>query len=290
MSSSAEALVHREPNAVVRRIGQVALWLLVGVFVIAVYVFLYAPPIVTAVFSFNSSSIQTLPLEHATLDWYRALFHDAEMQAAIFFSLKVASTVVLLSAILGTSFALLIQRVSFHGKGAFQGLLAAPLVTPGMVLGISLLIVFHSFGVAPGFWTIVIGHAAFVTPLIAFIVLQRLRTSDPTLEQASMDSGAGPLRTFWHVTLPGIRVPLVAACLLGFTLSLDEITVTFFLAGSQGTLPVYVWGLLRFGFTPEVNAAFTLIGGGSLLLILIATVLLVGWGLRPQRPTAGGRR
>ena len=273
-----------------RRLGQIASWILVGFFVVAVYVFLYAPPIVTAVFSFNSSSIQTLPLEHATFHWYRVLFHDSEMQAAIFFSLKVALTVVLFSAVLGTSFALLIQRLSFRGKAAFQGLLAAPLVTPGMVLGISLLIVFHSAGVSPGFWTIVIGHAAFVTPLIAFIVLQRLRTADPTLEQASMDSGAGPLRTFWHVTLPGIRVPLIAACLLGFTLSLDEITVTFFLAGSQGTLPVYVWGLLRFGFTPEVNAAFTIIGGGSLLLIVIATVLLVGWGFRPQRSTAGVRK
>ncbi|HYS70155.1 MAG TPA: ABC transporter permease subunit, partial [Gemmatimonadaceae bacterium] len=118
---------------------------------------------------------------------------------------------------------------------------------------------------------------------------QRLRTSDPSLEQASMDSGAGPLRTFWHVTLPGIRVPLIAACLLGFTLSMDEITVTFFLAGIQGTLPVYVWGLLRFGFTPEVNAAFTIIGGGSLLLIVIATALLVGAGIHPGRRRAQRR-
>jgi len=158
-----------------------------------------------------------------------------------------------------------------------------------MVLGISLLVVFHSVSVAPGFLTIVVGHASFVTPLVTFIVLQRLRTSDPSLEQASMDSGAGPLRTFWHVTLPGIRVPLIAACLLGFTLSMDEITVTFFLAGIQGTLPVYVWGLLRFGFTPEVNAAFTIIGGGSLLLIVIATALLVGAGIRPGKRRAHRR-
>jgi ABC-type spermidine/putrescine transport system permease subunit II len=113
-----------------------------------------------------------------------------------------------------------------------------------------------------------------------FIVLQRLRTADPSLEQASMDCGAGPLRTFWHVTLPGVRVALVAACLLGFTLSMDEIAVTFFLAGTEPTLPVYVWGLLRFGFTPEVNAAFTVIAGGSLLLITVAAALLALSGRR----------
>lgn len=263
--------------------------ILVGLAVVAVYLFLYAPPIVTALFSFNSSSIQTLPFKRATLDWYRTLFNDPQMQAAIYYSLKVALTAVGVAAVFGVAFALLIHRVKFPGRNVFQALLASPLVTPGMVLGISLLVVFHSASVAPGFLTIVVGHASFVTPLVTFIVLQRLRTSDPTLEQASMDSGAGPLRTFWHVTLPGIRIPLIAACLLGFTLSMDEITVTFFLAGIQGTLPVYVWGLLRFGFTPEVNAAFTLIGGGSLLLIIIATALLVGSGVRPGRRRAHRR-
>jgi len=276
--------------SLVRSSAGVIFKVLVGLAVAAVYLFLYAPPIVTALFSFNSSSIQTLPFRHGTLHWYRTLFNDPQMQAAIYYSLKVAFTAVGVAAVFGVAFALLIHRVKFPGRNIFQALLASPLVTPGMVLGISLLVVFHSASVAPGFLTIVVGHASFVTPLVTFIVLQRLRTSDPTLEQASMDSGAGPLRTFWHVTLPGIRIPLIAACLLGFTLSMDEITVTFFLAGIQGTLPVYVWGLLRFGFTPEVNAAFTLIGGGSLLLIFIATALLVGSsGVRPGRRRAQRR-
>jgi ABC-type spermidine/putrescine transport system permease subunit II len=288
--SSTEYTGTRERGASVARIGAGVIFkILVGLAVAAVYLFLYAPPIVTALFSFNSSSIQTLPFKRATLHWYRTLFSDPQMQAAIYYSLKVAFTAVGIAAVFGVAFALLIHRVKFPGRNVFQALLASPLVTPGMVLGISLLVVFHSASVAPGFLTIVVGHASFVTPLVTFIVLQRLRTSDPTLEQASMDSGAGPLRTFWHVTLPGIRIPLIAACLLGFTLSMDEITVTFFLAGIQGTLPVYVWGLLRFGFTPEVNAAFTLIGGGSLLLIIIATLLLVGSGVRPGRRRAQRR-
>ena len=288
-SASVTATITESGPSLARRIAGFLVKVLVGLAVASVYLFLYAPPIVTAVFSFNSSSIQTLPFAHATLGWYRALFNDPQMQAAIYYSLKIALSAVGVAAVFGVAFALIVHRVKFPGRNVFQALLASPLVTPGMVLGISLLVVFHSVSVAPGFLTIVVGHASFVTPLVTFIVLQRLRTSDPGLEQASMDSGAGPLRTFWHVTLPGIRVPLIAACLLGFTLSMDEITVTFFLAGIQGTLPVYVWGLLRFGFTPEVNAAFTIIGGGSLLLIVIATALLVGAGIRPGKRRAHRR-
>jgi ABC-type spermidine/putrescine transport system permease subunit II len=284
--SSAPLAVAPTEHTTVARVLRIGVTVLIGLAVACVYLFLYAPPIVTAIFSFNSSSIQTLPFGHATFGWYRALFNDTQMQSAIFYSLKIAFAAVGLGALFGTGFALLVHKLKFPGKNVFQALLASPLVTPGMVLGISLLVVFHSVSVAPGFLTIVVGHASFVTPLITFIVLQRLRTTDPTLEQASMDCGAGYLRTFWHVTLPGIRIALIAACLLGFTLSMDEITVTFFLAGIQGTLPVYVWGLLRFGFTPEVNAAFTIIGGGSLLLIITATALLVGWGVRPSRRAA----
>jgi ABC-type spermidine/putrescine transport system permease subunit II len=143
-----------------------------------------------------------------------------------------------------------------------------------MVLGISFLAVFSFAKINTGFWTIVIGHTAFITPLVMFLVLQRLRVADPSLEQASFDLGAGRIATFWHVTLPGIRAALVAAALLGFTMSMDEIAVTFFLAGTEPTLPVYVWGLVRFGFSPEVNAAFTLIGGGSLTCIALAGIIL----------------
>ncbi|MBS1860663.1 MAG: ABC transporter permease [Actinobacteria bacterium] len=257
---------------------------IVGLFVIAVYIFLYAPMIITALFSVNDSKIQTLPLVGFTTKWFSALFNDEPMKQAILYSLKVAAVAVSVSACVGLAFALMIDRLRIRGKAVFQALLAAPLVAPGLVLGISLLVNFHTAKIEPGFFTIVAGHVSFITPLIMFIVLQRLKTADPTLEQASMDCGAGPLRTFWHVTLPGVRVALIAGCLLGFTLSMDEIASTFFLAGTQPTLPVYVWGLLRFGFTPEVNAAFTLIAGGSLTLIGIAGLLLFISGRRNRLP------
>ncbi|MBN3496639.1 ABC transporter permease [Arthrobacter pascens] len=239
-----------------------------------VYLFLYLPLIVTALFSFNDSRIQTLPMVGPTLRWYQDLFQDPQMISAILYSLQVAFTAVLISIIAGTVFALTSHRVRIRGGKLLDLLLTSPLVAPGMVLGISFLAVFNYAKINTGFWTIVIGHTAFITPLVMFLVLQRLKVADPSLEQASFDLGAGRIATFWHVTLPGIRAALVAAALLGFTMSMDEIAVTFFLAGTEPTLPVYVWGLVRFGFTPEVNAAFTLIGGGSLTCIALAGMIL----------------
>lgn len=248
--------------------------LVIGVFTASIYAFLYAPLIVTALFSFNDSTVQTLPFEGFTLKWYQALFNDSKMLAAIVYSLEVALVAVLIASVAGFFFALIQVRTKPRGHKALDALLTSPMVTPGMVLGISLLVVIRAINMPTGFLSIVIGHAAFITPLVYFLVAQRLRVADPTLEQASMDCGAGPLRTFWHVTLPGARTALLAAALLGFTLSMDEIAVTFFLAGTQPTLPVYVWGLLRFGFTPEVNAAFSLIAGLSLSLLGLAGLVL----------------
>jgi len=263
---------------------------LVALGIFAVYLFLYAPMIITALFSVNDSKLQTLPFAGFTFKWYEALFEDEPMVTAILYSLKVAVVAVTISACAALTFSLILHRMRSKGKAVIEALLASPLVAPGLVLGISLLVIFHQGSIEPGFWTIVAGHASFVTPLIMFILLQRLKTADPSLEQASMDCGAGHLRTFWHVTLPGLRVPLIAGCLLGFTLSMDEIAVTFFLAGTQPTLPVYVWGLLRFGFTPEVNAAFTLIAGGSLALIGLAGLMLFFSGRRNRVPEERGKR
>lgn len=246
-----------------------------GAFLTVLFLFLYSPLLVTALYSFNSTKVQTFPMEGFSAEWYQALFADSQMISAIIYSFQVAIAAVAVSAVAGLAFALILNRARFRGMASLDLMIASPLVTPGMVLGISFLLVFTILHVSTGFWTIVVGHAAFITPLIVYILQQRLKTLDPSLEQASMDLGAGPIRTFWHVVLPGVRVALVAGCLIGFTMSMDEIAVTFFLAGTKPTLPVYVWGLVRFGFTPEVNAAFTLIGGITLLLIGIAAVLMI---------------
>jgi ABC-type spermidine/putrescine transport system permease subunit II len=271
-----------------RRKHKVTPGLILGLmFLAAVFGFLYAPLITTALFSLNTSNVQTWPMQGLTTQWYSALFADEAMLTALFYSLRVALVAVLISAVAGFTFALIAQRVQFSGKRALDAVLAIPLVAPGMVLGISLLVVFNFSAIGPGFTTLVVGHAAFITPLVMFVLQQRLKTMDPSIEHASMDLGAGRVKTFWHVTLPGVRVSLLAACLLGFTLSMDEIAVSFFLAGTQPTLPVYVWGLLRFGFTPEVNAVFTLIGAFSLLLIGGALVMLMATARRRENQLVG---
>lgn len=257
------------------------------VFLVAVFGFLYAPLITTALFSFNSSNVQTWPMQGFTGQWYQDLFADEAMITALLYSLRVAFVAVIISAVAGLTFSLIAQRVEFRGKRLLDAVLAIPLVAPGMVLGISLLVVFNIAKLSTGFLTLVIGHAAFITPLVMFVLQQRLKTMDPSIEHASMDLGAGRIKTFWHVTLPGVRVSLLAACLLGFTLSMDEIAVSFFLAGTQPTLPVYVWGLLRFGFTPEVNAVFTLIGACSLVLIGGAVIMLLATARRREKQLVG---
>ncbi|MEZ5078018.1 MAG: ABC transporter permease [Solirubrobacterales bacterium] len=244
------------------------------IFAALIYFFLYAPIIVMAIFSFNEGSVQSLPLKGFSTIWYDRLAHDQEMIDAVVFSFKVSLIAVAISSVAGTAFALLFTRVRLRGLPVLQALIALPFVMPGMVLGISLLLSLREVGVQPGMLAIVIGHIIFITPVIIFVVSQRLRSLDPTLEQASHDLGAGSLRTFVNVTFPSIRTSLLAAALLGFTVSFDEIIVTFFLAGAEPTLPVRIWTLLRQGFSPTVNAVLTLIALGSITLITVAAVII----------------
>jgi spermidine/putrescine transport system permease protein len=252
-------------------------------FAVLVYVFLYAPVLVMALFSFNSGSVQSLPLKGFTFDWYDRLFSDAEMIDALFYSAKVSIGAVLVAIVAGTAFAILFTHVRFPGMRLLQALIALPFITPGMVLGVSLLLAYQEVGIETGYLAIVVAHVAFITPIIMFVVAQRLATLDPALAQASMDLGAGRLRTFVEVTLPSIRTSLIAGALLAFTVSFDEVVVTFFVAGSEQTLPVHIWTLLRFGFSPSVNAILTIITVVSVAIVVISTVVLAR-GQRARRP------
>lgn len=251
-------------------------WRRAGAVVFAglVYFFLYSPIIVMAIFSFNSGSVQSLPIEGLSTVWYDRLASDEAMKEALFFSAKVSVVAVVLSCVAGTGFALLFTRGRARGLPVLQALIALPFVMPGMVLGISMLLALRQVGIEPGYLAILISHITFITPVIIFVVSQRLRALDPTLEQASLDLGAGPFRTFVNVIFPSIRTSLIAAALLGFTVSFDEIIVTFFVSGSEQTLPVHIWTLLRQGFSPAINAILTIIAVFSVTLITIATVIL----------------
>ncbi len=255
----------------------------VGLWLIGLYAFLYVPLLTTVVFSFSESRVQTFPWTGFTTDWYDQLANDPDMLGAIGYSFQVAAIAVIVAVVFGCAFALAVELMPPRRRAVFLALAALPLVMPGVVLGLSLLAFFREIGLDPGLVSVALGHAAFVMPIVLYIVLNRLRQLDPSLAQASKDCGAGPIRTFWHVTLPSIRVALLAAALLAFTLSFDEVTTTVFLAGSETTLPVFVWNLLRFGFTPEVNAVFSLIAVASVILIVVSSRLLS----RQSRSTQG---
>lgn len=275
MSSSSAILKHpaaHEP--VIMRTLRIAGHALSWIGFAACYVFLYAPLVTIVVFSFNDSTSQSLPFTHVTTRWYSQLLNDSAIFQALRISLEVAAGTVAIAGIIGTAFALIFYRAPSRTATAIQGALTIPFLLPGMVLGLSLAITFNALGLSLGLLTVMVGHASFVTPVVTLIVLTRLRRIDPSYVQASMDLGAGRLRTFWHVVLPQIRTALLVACLLGFTLSFDEIIVTFFLVGPSPTLPVFVWNQLRFGFTPEINAIFSCIGVASFVIVVTSTQIL----------------
>ena len=239
-----------------------------------VYLFLYLPVLVMAVFSFNEGSVQSLPLQGFSTKWYEALANDEEMLNALLYSAQVSLIAVTIACVAGTAFAVMFTRLRMRGLSILQALIALPFVMPGLVLGISLLLALRQIGVQPGLLAIVIAHVTFITPIVIFVVAQRLRSLDPSLEQASQDLGAGPIKTFFNVVFPSIRTTLFAAALLGFTVSFDEVIVTFFVSGTEQTLPVHIWTLLRQGFSPVVNAILTLIAVFSIALITAATIIL----------------
>lgn len=253
-------------------------WLAFAAFCLP-YIFLYAPLAIIVVFSFNSSQLQAFPLGEFTWRWYAELGNNAAMLAALRRSLYVGALVLMISTVTGTGFALALAFLKFRGSRIIEQLLALPVAIPGVVLGISLVLIAQLLAVPVGIPRVVIGHATFVMPVIMMIVLARLRRLDPSLAEASMDLGAGRVRTLIFVLLPLIRGAIIGGALLAFTLSVDEVVVTLFLTGTEPTLPVWVWNQMRFGFTPAVNAIFTCIGIFTLLLILAAQYLVGHAGL-----------
>lgn len=232
------------------------------------YLFLYAPLLITLVFSFNDSRVQTFPLSGFTLQWYRELWANSALAEAFQRTLFVALSAVALGTVVGVAFAMILAYRVRGLANLLQLLLAVPVAIPGIVLGISLAIVAQFVGMPQGIGRVVVGHVSFVMPVIMLIVLTRLKALDPSYVEASLDLGATRLQTLVHVLLPMIRSAIVGGALLGFTLSVDEVIVTLFLTGTEPTLPVYVWNQMRFGFTPTINAIFTLIGTVSVVFVL----------------------
>ena len=238
-------------------------------FSLLVFAFLYLPIVVLILYSFNQNGVGGFPPRQFTLHWYRQLFADSAIWDSVLNSLLVALGAVALSLTLGLLAALALDRANFPGKSLFRRLVLLPLVLPGIITGLSLLMFVDRFGIQLSLLTVFLGHGTALISVATTELFAGLQKMDRAQEEASLDLGATPWQTFWRITLPNLKLSLIASALLIFTLSMDEIAVTFFLLGRDNTLPLEIWARLRRGITPEINAISTLIFILSVILILI---------------------
>ena len=242
-------------------------WLLVHA--VAVFSFLYLPIAVLILYSFNGQGVGGFPPHHLTFDWYRILFADGPIWDSVLNSLQVAFAAMAISLMLGIPAALALDRAQFPGKAMFRRLVLLPLILPGIITGLSLLMLFNLMGTKLSLMTIILGHGTALISVATTEVFAGLQKLDRAQEEASLDLGANYWQTFWQITVPNLKLPIIGAALLIFTLSMDEIAVSFFLIGRDNTLPLEIWGRLRRGITPEINAVSTIIFVFSLVTIVI---------------------
>ena len=245
-----------------------------GVAAMCVLAFLYVPIVKLIMFSFNSNSITRLPLESFTFDWYIKAFNNPDLMTALWNSLIVGSAAVVICLVIGIPTALALDRYDFPGKTVFRRLVILPITLPGLITGVSMLTFFREVDIQLSMWTVIVGHGTALTAIVVTNVFARLQRFDRRIEEASADLGATPWQTFRFVTLPNIKSAIIGSSLISFTLSFDEIPVTFFLTGRDNTLPMYIWSVIRRGITPEINAIGTVIVVVSIALILISVFMM----------------
>lgn len=259
---------------------------LLNLYTVIVYAFLFAPVVVLIVFSFNSAQ-RGLAWRGFTLDWYPKLLSNDQLLDALFVTLRVGAIAVVASTVLGSLLGLGLARLRFRGKAATETLLLVPMVTPEIVMGLSLLLFFlQLFDGHGGVGQVSIAHITFCISYVAVVVRARAANMNPALEEAARDLGASAWGAFRFVTLPLIAPAVVAGALLAFSLSFDDYVVTTFNAGvGSSTLPLYIYGKVKFGVTPEINAISTIIVAVTAVAILIAWRLGAFSG-EPERPLA----
>ncbi len=225
-----------------------------GIWTWGVLAFFYLPIAVLVAYSFNTSRLNVL-WEGFTFKWYEAIVNHGPLIKAFKNSVIVAGASTILSVIVGTAGAWLLHRYRYRFSTSIRALIHVPMVMPEIVMGISLLIFFAALKVPLGFFTVIVAHVTFCFPFVLVAVQARLQGLDPALEEAALDLGATPMKAFWLVIVPCLRPAIVAGGLMAFTLSMDELIVTFFTTGPHSrTLPLQVFGMARVGLNPMLNA------------------------------------
>ena len=253
-------------------------------YVWAFLAFLYAPILLLPVFAFNSGTVIAFPLDGFTTQWFARMTDKPELHGALANSLIVASATAVLSVLLGLAAARAGARHHWPGKAGMLGLVMLPLVLPEIIVAVSLLIVaVQVLGLSLSLWIVIAAHTLICTPFALAILNAAFAALDPAIEEAAIDLGETRASAFRLVTLPVVMPGIVAAGLISFTISLDEFSIAFFLTGSETTLPVYIWSLLRFPRELPVIMAL-----GTLLVIAsVAILALAEWNRRRALARAG---
>jgi ABC-type spermidine/putrescine transport system permease subunit II len=237
----------------------------------AILAFLYIPIAFLILFSFEEAATPGLPITGLTLHWYQKMMADSAILTAVLNSVEVAVVVAILSTIIGTMAAFPLVRGRLRFADGARLLFTMPIMIPGVLIGIGLLIFFRrALDLQLSLLTVIAGHLVFTTPFVVLIVAARLQGFDRRLEWAAADLGANGRQTIRHIVLPLISPAIIAGALLSVTLSIDEFVISYFTIGPQLTLPIYIYTQIKFGVTPEVNAVAT--------VILVVTLAAFGLG------------
>ncbi|MEQ9691592.1 MAG: ABC transporter permease [Bauldia litoralis] len=236
--------------------------------------FLYLPILLLIIYSFNESRLVTVWAGFST-KWYVELFSNKGLLDAAWVTLRVAFLSATVATVLGTLAAITLVRFGrFYGRTLFSGMFYAPLVMPDVIIGLSLLLLFVSVDFGRGFWTIVLAHITFSMCFVAIVVQSRLVTFDRSLEEAALDLGCPPVKTFFQITLPLIAPAVIAGWMLAFTLSLDDLVIASFTTGPGATtLPMKIYSQVRLGVTPEINAVSTIMIGLVSIGVITASLM-----------------
>jgi putative spermidine/putrescine transport system permease protein len=263
--------------------------IVLAIWTVLILLFLFIPILIICVYAFNPSNVQGWPLSGLSTKWFASTWHNQEMRQAFWLSLKAAFVATALALLLGTAAAFGLHRFRFFGREAVSLLLVLPIALPGIITGMALNSFFQFWSISLSYWTIVIGHATFCIVIVFNNVIARLRQTQTSLIEASMDLGASGWQTFRFVTMPVISTALIAGGLLAFALSFDEVIVTTFTAGAQNTLPLWIFGNIRLGQQlPEVNVVVLGVLALTLIPVILAQRLMRDTGVLRSR-AAGAR-
>ena len=247
-----------------------------------IFLFLWIPIGIMALYAFNSSNIQSWPIPGFTTKWFHEAWNDQEVRDALWLSFRAGLLATVVALLLGSLAAFGLARTRFFGRDAISFVFVLPIALPGIITGLALNSFFVLWGVSFSLWTIVIGHATFCVVVVYNNVLARLRRTSGSFFEASADLGATGFQTFRYVTLPTVGTALVAGGLLAFALSWDEIVVTYFTAGAQNTLPLLLYGFVRQGTKlPIVNAVA--------LFVIVVSIIPVALAQRLTSDPGAGR-